>query len=239
MNKEEPYREQAERLKQRIQKINETIDSNDQLPPREQLHRQKKNKFNWKLKYPVIRLLVLSFILLPLIIFSVISYLDGKTLPGTKKTSGDSVGYETINLEKSKPEKPNQAPREVETEPVESSQETDQSEVPETSGTQIETGEAQAQMAEPTPPEPAQQVQTGETSSNLTDKNAPVPTQTAAPAKSEPAPKIVYHKVQAGETLYRIAIKYYHSKTGMDTIRKANHLTGDQINLGQVLKIPL
>lgn len=100
MNSEEPYRDQAERLKQRIEKINEKVDTNDDLPPREHIHRQKKKKIKWKLKYPVIRLLVLFFILLPIIIFSAISYRDGaKKVNGVPKTTDDSVGYETINIE--------------------------------------------------------------------------------------------------------------------------------------------
>jgi len=88
VNKEEPYRDQAERLKKRIQKINDKVEdgNRDKLPPREQVHRQKKKKTKWKLKYPVIRLLVLSFILLPIIIFSVISYRDnGKKKSMTQK----------------------------------------------------------------------------------------------------------------------------------------------------------
>ncbi|WP_144547523.1 LysM peptidoglycan-binding domain-containing protein [Bacillus sp. X1(2014)] len=102
MNSEEPYRDQAERLKQRIEKINEKMDLKDDLPPRERIHRQKKRRTKWKLKYPVIRLLVLFFILLPIIIFSVISYRDGATkVNGVPKNTEDSVGYETINLETS------------------------------------------------------------------------------------------------------------------------------------------
>jgi len=236
MNKEEPYREQAERLKQRIQKINETIDSSNQLPPREQLHRQKKNKIKWKVKYPVIRLLVLFFILLPIIIFSVISYLDGKNITGTKKTSGDSVGYETINLEKSKPKETNQAPRKEETESIEDSQETEQPAAAEQDDNQIGTEEAEAGTPAPVQNQP---VQADGTSSGPTDKNAPAPKETANPKPAEPTPKIVYHKVQSGETLYRIAMKYFNSQTGMETIRKANNLHSDQINAGQVLKVPL
>ncbi|WP_160721406.1 hypothetical protein [Bacillus sp. USDA818B3_A] len=106
MNKEEPYRDQAERLKRRIQKINEKVEGNsEKLPPREQVHRHKKKKTKWKVKYPVIRLLVLCFILLPIIIFSVISYREnGVKINGTQKTSGSSVGYETIKIKKSQPE---------------------------------------------------------------------------------------------------------------------------------------
>jgi len=105
MNSEEPYRDQAERLKQRIEKINEKVDIKDDLPPREHIHRQKKKKTKWKLKYPVIRLLVLFFILLPIIIFSVISYREGANkVNGVPKNTDDSVGYETINLETSNEE---------------------------------------------------------------------------------------------------------------------------------------
>lgn len=47
MNKEEPFRSQAERLKRRIEKINEeTTEVRDQLPPREQIHREKERKRN-------------------------------------------------------------------------------------------------------------------------------------------------------------------------------------------------
>lgn len=101
MNKEEPYRERAERSKKPIEKIIETTETIDHLPPREQLHRRKKKKIKWKLKYPLIRLLVLFFILLPIIIFSTISYLDGKNMNRVKKTTGSPAGFETINLEQS------------------------------------------------------------------------------------------------------------------------------------------
>jgi len=104
MNTEEPYREQAERLKQRIEKINDQTSDVTALPPREELHRKKKKRTKWKIKYPVIRLLVLFFILLPIIVFSVISYLDGKKPNGAVKTSGDTIGYETIRLDQPKDE---------------------------------------------------------------------------------------------------------------------------------------
>jgi LysM repeat protein len=55
----------------------------------------------------------------------------------------------------------------------------------------------------------------------------------------EPEPQVIYHTVKSGENLYRIALKYYHSKAGEDIIRKANNISGNEIYLGQVLKIPL
>ena len=56
---------------------------------------------------------------------------------------------------------------------------------------------------------------------------------------SKPTSKIISHTVKSGETLYRIAMNYYHSKVGINTIKEANNLKTEQINVGQVLKIPL
>ena len=50
---------------------------------------------------------------------------------------------------------------------------------------------------------------------------------------------IIYHKVQPGETIFRISMKYYQSKAGIDTIKSANNLTNNDIRVGQVLTIPL
>ena len=57
MNKERPYREQAEKLRQKIERTKfeegEAIDR-EELPPRSRVHEQKIKKSKWKLKYPVI-----------------------------------------------------------------------------------------------------------------------------------------------------------------------------------------
>lgn len=243
MNREEPYREQAERLKQRIQKINEHIDEKveaaDAMPPREHVHRAKKKKMKWKLKYPVIRLLVLFFILLPVIIFSIISYVDGKKIVRPEKTSGDSV--ETINLEDSNDED-NKLPedgqiidQEEEPNKVEENSPAPQSEE-ETPAEEIEASdEASSSPANPVSSEVAAEEQPVE--KNSQPANSP---------KSQPQPKpvakstkIVYHTVQPKETLFRLSMKYYNSQAGINIIRKANRIQGDEIYVGQVLKIPL
>ncbi|MCD7033334.1 LysM peptidoglycan-binding domain-containing protein [Metabacillus sp. GX 13764] len=51
--------------------------------------------------------------------------------------------------------------------------------------------------------------------------------------------KIVKHTVQPKETLYRISMKYYNSRSGEETIRKWNKLSADSVYAGQVLEIPL
>lgn len=210
MNKEEPFRSQAERLKRRIEKINEeTIEVRDQLPPREQIHREKRKKTKWKLKYPIIRILVLFFILLPIVIFSAYSYLEEGKNNKSKKVSGDSSGYEVINFEKTETEsnvENNEEEKEIETVDNES-----------------EAVETVQPVVPASPPVSA--------NSKGTDKNSEPPNTDSV--------NVVYHKVKSGENLYRIGLKYYHSKAGEEIIRKANNLKGNEIYVGQVLEIPL
>jgi cytoskeletal protein RodZ len=103
MNKEEPYRDQAEKLKQRIEKYKEPVIEDTSLPPRSEIHRKKKKKAKLKLKFSLIRLLAVFFILIPITIISIYSYLENKHI-GTVKTLVPSKEYETINFEKSKSE---------------------------------------------------------------------------------------------------------------------------------------
>jgi LysM repeat protein len=233
MNKEEPYRDQAERLKQRIQKINEKVEYGDELPPREQIHRQKKKKTKWKLRFPVIRLLVVCFILLPIIIFSVISYRDSdKKIIGTEKTSSDSIGYETINLDNNEDESKADSEKtedNIQNDSNVSSPE-EQSEVPvvEEKSTDDSTQPTNQSVPASSNQAPVDQQQT--------DKNSSTQTETK---KTEPTVRVKYHTVQPGEGLFRIAMNYYQSQKGIDIIKKANNLTSENIYAGQVLKIPL
>ncbi len=50
---------------------------------------------------------------------------------------------------------------------------------------------------------------------------------------------VTYHTVQQGENLFRIALKYYGSQAGVEKIRQANGLAGNEISVGQTLTIPL
>jgi LysM repeat protein len=231
MNKEEPYRDQAERLKRRIEKINVQTVETDLLPPREQIHRQKKKKTNFKLKYPVIRLLVLFFILLPIIYFSVISYLDGKKMNRTEKTSGNSVGYETINIEERKVDN-NSEKKEEQTETKQDS--------PASQETSNNVEEKTDTVAQPVQTDSNNQNTNTTSNSNNQDTNTSETVQknttTQSPVTSK---KMIYHTVNTQETLFKIAMKYYHSADGVKIIKQANHLVNEQIVVGQVLKIPL
>src|SRR3954466_899773 len=104
MNKERPYREQAEKLRQKIDidpfEEGEVVER-EKLLPRSKVNWKKRKKNKWKLKYPVIRLLVLFFILLPITIFSIYSTIARDKVGNILKTDGESTeGFETINIEK-------------------------------------------------------------------------------------------------------------------------------------------
>jgi LysM repeat protein len=216
MNKEEPYRDQAERLRQKVE--NTKYDSNikEKLPSRSDIHRNKKNKTKWKLKYPVIRLLVLFFTLLPIAIFSAYSTLSDNKLLNSEKVDSEQTGYEEVNFE----EKENSE----ETESNDSESVTEDSEDKD-SKLELETINKQTEQK-----------------SNLSQGNDSLPStdkdQTTSNDQEEVSEKLVYHTVQSNETLFRIAMKYYNTQSGINIIKQANKMHGNEIQAGQVLKIP-
>ncbi|MCM3031329.1 LysM peptidoglycan-binding domain-containing protein [Niallia sp. MER 6] len=70
------------------------------------------------------------------------------------------------------------------------------------------------------------------------EKQEPVEKTETENAEAASQQSVIYHTVAANETLYRIAMKYYNSKTGIEIIKQANQLTSDNVLAGQVLKIP-
>ncbi len=218
MNKEDPYRDQAERLRQNIERKEfeeGQLVQREELPPRSRLHHQKHKKNKWKLKYPVIRLLALFFILLPITIFSIYSAISGDKVGNILKTDGESTeGFETINIEKYdnstidkeiqvEEEKVNEDPKSSDPAPDDLNMEKDQDSL-------TQAGDSDTQ--------------------DLVTRDKSNESITAS---------TVYHTVQPGETIYRISIKYYQSKSGIDTIKSANNLSSNEIRVGQVLTIPL
>jgi LysM repeat protein len=207
MNKEDPYRDQAEKLRQKIERTKfeegEVIDR-EELPPRSRVHEQKRKKSKWKLKYPVIHILMLFFILLPITILSIYASLTKDGIGNVEKTGGESSeGFEIIDIEDS-----------------------DQSDIPDK-----EDDESVESLINETENknETSLQENLNQSSQDIIDSIG---------EKSGPK-DIIYHTVQPGETIYRISIKYYKSKAGIDTIKSINNLTSNEIRVGQVLTISL
>ncbi|MCM3669495.1 LysM peptidoglycan-binding domain-containing protein [Mesobacillus maritimus] len=243
MNKETPYRDQAERTRKKIVVNNKNTSPgcDGDFPPRSRLHNQRKHKTNLKLKFPMIRLLVLFFILLPISIYSGYNYLTGEK-GENEKGIVKTEGYEKINIETTglveKPKKTNEPVRFEEKDIT-----VNTSNVPATP----------APLAEDSNPVDSKNMSTAEPETEVANQTyEQMEKETTAneqPNQDEQEPlvktedqaegEIVYHTVQKGENLFRISLKYFQSQQGMEIIRKANNLQGDEIQLGQVLKIPI
>ncbi|WP_394579731.1 LysM peptidoglycan-binding domain-containing protein [Cytobacillus firmus] len=246
MSKEDPYRDQAERLRKRIDRKQETGDSGQKsaLPPRSRIHQEKRKKNKWRVKYPVIRLLALFFILLPITIFSIYQYVSSdKSINTGLNAESEEIGSETVVFatndegegttiearEEQETEKPEQAEKPEKTKKAEESQEKDA---------------ASDQQAKQTPQKPdeedkgfesASEKEARQTASDRTDSSKTAGTQEELYKEG----KVVYHTVKPKETIFRIAMTYYKSQSGIEIIKQANNLPSNEIQTGQVLKIPL
>jgi LysM repeat protein len=211
MSKEDPYRDQAEKLRKKIEKTvdaKEVSPKKEELPPRSRLHREKRKKNKWKIKYPVIRLLALFFILLPITIFSMYQYLSNENGGTSDKVNTDQKGFETVGFEEEEENK----------------------------GTKIEEREVAPETEETAPEE---KKETKDENVTIPPPRNPVLEDKQDKGQIEKEePKVIRHTVKPNETIYRIAMTYYKSKSGIDIIKKANNLQSNEIRVGQVLVIP-
>jgi LysM repeat protein len=237
MNKEDPYRDQAERLRKRIDRKQETGDSGQKsaLPPRSRIHQEKRKKNKWRVKYPVIRLLALFFILLPITIFSIYQYVNSdKSINTGLNAESEEIGSETVVFATNDEDDVTtiEVREEQETEKPEKAEETQEKQA---ASDQQEKQAPQKSDAEDKGSEPASDKQANQTASESTDSSRTAETQAELKKKG----KIVYHTVKPKETIFRIAMTYYKSQSGIEIIKQANNLPSNEIQTGQVLKIPL
>lgn len=72
---------------------------------------------------------------------------------------------------------------------------------------------------------------------NLDDDSVGAATQTPNPNVAG-AQTATTHKVQKGDTLYTIALRYFNSNEGMELIRQANQMDSEALQAGETLIIP-
>ncbi|APH04568.1 LysM peptidoglycan-binding domain-containing protein [Bacillus weihaiensis] len=216
--------DQAENLRTKM--IDEYKDQHGDYPPRGEVHKKKEKKSKFKLKYPVISLLALLFTLVPIFIFSIHLYYSGNNgLNGNSEKDSNEYVYikKQGNTSESKVSKEPKEEAEKSSK-EESNQHPDEN--PEKETKQEESIDVAANTEELT-----------DVSSNESVITTP-PKQESTNQQEEYA-DIITHKVGAGETLFRIAIKYYNSRNGEEIIRQYNGLNGNEIYEGQILKIPI
>lgn len=236
MNKEEPIRDQAEKLRKRMKDVDQKVDSidstttihgNEKLPPRSRIHKQKhmQKKTKIKVKYPLIRLLGMFFILLPIVIFSIYTYnVSQKTSSSTPVE--ESKGAEAVYYTEEEEVQESETEEEKEDDTVTGESSTKE---------KVETVEEETIAEEPAITEQTNGTETVQETTTTSGTASNEETKAAEPVDQS----VVYHKVQPGETIFRLAMKYYKSQSGIDIIKKANSLPSNEITVGQTLTIPL
>lgn len=232
MNREDPYRDQAERLRKKIDKNTDGMENQPQagkekLPPRSRHHQKKKKKNKWKIKYPVISLLALFFILLPVVVLSIYHYLTADNPGNTEKASTTNSDFETVGYENKedsikKEVEENKEVSNTKDEAAKDSKQTDPDSSIPTPRDPVTGDENDKGLTEPSKESENQSNQEQEKDQQVQDEEAAV----------------IYHTVKSNENLFRIALKYYKTQDGVEIIRKANNLNGTDIHVGQVLTIP-
>lgn len=199
--------DQAEQLRERVE--NPANPEETRLPSRSELHKSKKKKTKFKIKYPVIRLLALSFILLPVTFLSFTYYYEKKQ--NTSTVEKDLPGFEKVDMAEDGVSSGN---AKIDEDPPEAA----------------ETPRAAPAVnsADPQNEDEAEEATEGPVTEN-------VPKKVVVKGDYE----VIYHTVQANETLFSIALKYYNSRDGMQRIREWNQFSGNEIYAGQTLQIPI
>jgi len=270
MTREDPYRVQADRQKQRITRVEkqEVIPSEnkkkEELPPRRSLHHKKKKKKKKNQKSTAITVLAFSFIALPVILLGIHEIMTRHAGDTTVPVSGSSTQFEQIGVEQKEKksatvedkdkiddadeksskqaadtedqqstDKEQKAEKEAEQKAkAEAEKEAEQKAKAEAEKKAAEEAEKKAQAeAERKAAEEAKQKAQAEA-----ERKAAEEAEKKAQAEAETT--YIYHTVASNETLYRIAMNYYNSKSGVDIIKQANQLASDNVMVGQVLKIP-
>ena len=211
--------------------IDDFKEQNGNYPPRSELHKQVQKKTKMKLKYPVISLLAVFFFLLPILVWSIISYFDKSSF--SPVNTNDSTGFEVINYDNDGSlEELEETHQPVEEDNREETIDEDEAEVEES----IDDEESNVKDEQSAPTLEKESVEQNQTK---TDEPSNSSTSKSKPIEEKEYKEIITHTVGPKETLFRISIKYYKSRTGEEIIRSYNNLSGNEIYEGQVLKIPI
>lgn len=224
--------DQAENLRSRM--IDEYKEMNGAYPSRSEVHNERAKKAKQKKRYPLISFLGGVFILLPVLVLILFLYYgnDGKILT----ENNDSPSGETVYIS-------NEGTSNMD---VEEEQESAPSLIEETTSTEEispteETGEVEEKTNETNTADTREKEEETHVE-NKTDESSKVEDKTGISTENEndiQYKEVKTHTVGPGETLFNIAIKYYNSRTGEDIIRQYNGINGNDIYVGQELKIPI
>ncbi|ASS96361.1 LysM peptidoglycan-binding domain-containing protein [Peribacillus simplex] len=249
VQKNEKENDQAGELRSRIERQK----AKSSLPKRSKVHQNKKKKSKVKIKFPMIQLLALFFILLPIGFYSLYTYLQDRPVPVTKSdqvvlkeedkesipttaTADDLKEKESAKAGAEKEKEEAEAKAKAEQEAEEKAKAEQEAE--EKAKAEQEAEEKAKAEHEAAEKAKAQQIADEKAKKAAAEKKKAAENVQAAKPDKE-SYKVVLHTVQGEETLFRISMKYYKSQEGIALIREWNGLNGNEISKGQVLKIPI
>ena len=202
--------------------VEESVEFNTaSLPARKEIHGKKKQKTNWKIKFPFVKMLALFFVILLGTVWAIASLKDDEPIATSKdkeseytETIGEISGFDDSEDDVAVNENETTSDRIGEEDLQSTEEESDASEQAEQAVTEVTTTET--------------------TVNNQQDTQETQQT-TASQSKND---GVIQHVVQSNENLFRIALKYYSSAEGVEIIKQYNGLKGNEIVVGSVLKIP-
>lgn len=222
-NKKKPNHDQANSLREKVEKASAP------LPTRSEIHAEKRNKTKWKIKFPIVRLIGIAFILIPITIIAItLNNKEDNALTSLFSLNGKVETFDRISIHKNQTgAKPNGSEEQVK---EESKKEETKSETepPETVNTSVQTGSEKTDAEEVVSPSETSDNENKEVEKKVIDKE-----------KIEENVRYTEHVVENGETLYRISMKYYNSRSGEKIISDYNNLINNQVIVGQKLIIPI
>ncbi|WP_404403564.1 LysM peptidoglycan-binding domain-containing protein [Jeotgalibacillus malaysiensis] len=217
--KRDPYRDRAEKDRKELLAASSEQENQDDVKSRLELHGKKREeKKSSKKPFPLIGLLLASFVLLPLTVVIVSIFFFSNSDSGiTNATLENSNEFQI--------EKNRETALSDKAEPVlagVTNDEDESEEVPEEKPAEDIQEEAPAEEAQ-APEEPAEEP--------AEQPAEETPSETEQPSGST-------HTVQANETLYRISVNYDLGPDGVEQLRQLNNLGDNEIYVGQVLQLP-
>ncbi|MEH6942295.1 LysM peptidoglycan-binding domain-containing protein [Bacillus sp. JJ722] len=235
--------DQAEHLRKKVDaKQNEDEFSVASLPSRKEVHGKKKQKMVWKIKFPLVKLLALFFVLLPITIFAFYTYFTKDDKPAFTKEEESSFSSE-VNVDG----KYEDEVVKKEDSPKDKDKNEDQKEKKLANN---DEKEGKSKVDKPSSELNVKSKEETKGDSNHPNQKVPVKNEPKEPEKkpvvkpevpdkNENTSKVIEHVVKPQETIFRIAMNYYSSQSGIEKIKQANGLSSNDIRVGQVLKIPM
>lgn len=242
--KRDPYRDQANKSRQELKTANEQIDTHDNTAgekTRLALHSKKRDeKASQKKPFPLIRVLLALFVLLPLTVtvLSITFFNNEESVTNATLTRDNTVQLDKRETqEKTIADKDDQE-KDAAEKNQQTAKESDAVELEkETAKKEEETAVEAVQPVEEPAEKPAEEAE-----APPEEPEEPAEEPAEEPPAEEPAAEEASgsktHTVQSSETLFRISVNYYGSGDFVEQIKQMNGLQTNDIHEGQVLKMP-